>query len=164
MRDMLRLHEPFLDRDWRKLINDIDRCIVQGIQAYIESDILTTSKRTLLCRAFSELALLKRGLEPDYNVAYLPIAYAFAYLPRRVSLLAAIFEQLSICDSSGYISVLDVGAGPDVASVALSFVAPQTRMSITSLEPSDRQFQFGASLTLNQNVTRHRVKLSIENM
>ena len=74
----------------------------------------------------------------------MPLAYAFAYLARRVSAVAGVVDY---CFPNGAPRrVLDVGSGTDTTRIALQLLYPRVPFSVTTLEPSRAMRSFAESL------------------
>ncbi len=147
----MNLSNSYTRQEWRSILQRVDSAIHSAIEERIKRGAVSISD---LASGFSELALLREGREPDYSVPGIEIAYAFKYLPRRVSCLLGALARIS--DRGVPARVLDIGAGSDAASLALDVWSPglTSPIAVTCLEPSNSMRSFGQRLKLTPRVQR----------
>lgn len=97
-----------------------------------------------VANGFTQLAGLRGGEEPDYNARGLGTAYLLYYCAKRAANAAVAFANLQQTEEP--VRVLDIGAGTNATSLALSLVHPTTAFAVTAVEPSREMIIAGSQI------------------
>ena len=151
---MLRPEELTPQR-WRDLLDELDRRIADAIDEYVRSRFYGASD---IASGFSELAKLRIGQEPNYNLPGVAVAYAFKYLPQRVTCLMGALVLAGW--PSHPTSMLDIGSGSDAGSIALELLMPGEPMQIHTVEASSEMR--GLAETIAEDVRKARVRTTAD--
>jgi len=139
------LPENLTSGQWRNLLDRMDLRISDAIEDFVRAKFYGAGD---LAAGFSELYKLRGGREPDYCLPGIAVAYAFKYLPQRVTCLVATLLQAAGQRTPS--AILDVGSGSDAVSLALELLAPEDVMSSVTLEFSPEMQEFGGYLLQGQ--------------
>jgi SAM-dependent methyltransferase len=144
--------------EWRRLHEKLDRAVGEMSFDYLRG-LAIRRKRVSTQRLIDELAELRLGREPDYEMPGLPLVYALRYMPKRI---VSIFGSLlSVLDGWCPQSVLDFGSGTGATSVALDLLNLPRHINLTGLEASQEMILFSKSSRLWQRVSSQYIQGSI---
>jgi SAM-dependent methyltransferase len=136
--------------EWRRLHDRLDRTVADAALEYLRG-IAIRRIHINTQKLSDELAELRLGREPDYDMPGLPLVYALKYMPRRI---VSIFGSLlSVLDEWYPKSVLDIGSGTGATAVALDLLNLPRHINLLGLEASQEMILFSKCSRLWQRVS-----------
>lgn len=152
------MNKTLNDYEWRRLHEKLDRAVADAAFDYLHG-LAIRRKRVDTQRLIDELAELRLGREPDYDMPGLPLIYALRYMPRRI---VSIFGSLlSVLDGWYPKAVLDIGSGTGATSFALDLLNLPRHINLSGLEASQEMIRFAECSRLWQRVSTTYTQRSI---
>lgn len=132
----------FDDEYYKNWCEEVDEYVSLIINDYINS-IYVDNLKECIQQGFEELEKLRKGQDPNYDLAGVPVAYAFKYLPRKIIAMTAVLSHYFRAENVPIPEkILDVGSGTDAVSIALGLFRKQMSFKITAIEPCSYMRQF----------------------
>jgi hypothetical protein len=131
--------------EWRRLHERLDRAVAEAARFYLQG-LATRGISVDAQKCSEELAELRFGREPDYDLPGLPLLYALKYMPRRV--VCTFGSLLSVLDSWYPTSVLDIGSGPGTTALAMDLLNLPRHINLVGIEPSREMITFSEALAI----------------
>lgn len=146
------------ERDWQAIVREVDAITARAAKLDRDRRAITPGE---VANGFSELARLRRGVEPDYDARGLGTAYLLYYLARRA--LNTADACLSLDELTASVRVLDIGAGTNAGALALAVAFPGACFEVTAVEPSPEMASAGAfAVTELSNIALRPVPATLE--
>jgi SAM-dependent methyltransferase len=136
--------------EWRRLHERLDRAVAEAARFYLQG-LATRGISVDAQKCSEELAELRFGREPDYDLPGLPLLYALKYMPRRV--VCTFGSLLSVLDSWYPTSVLDIGSGPGTTALAMDLLNLPRHINLVGIEPSREMITFSESSRYRDRVS-----------
>lgn len=147
--------------EWERTVGKIDKRLNDALSQYVKKLELYTDEWTRACNALAALRA-PQSRDPDYSVKGIAAAYAFRYMPHRVSSLMGTFAVAPYLRKAPR-RVLDLGSGSDATSMALSLAYPGDEIEVMAVDTSVDMRCFGECLRLG-TVSRSYEQLSLDDV
>lgn len=119
---------------YEKLCQDLDSYIAQAVEKYIHDHHITVEA---VIEGWNDLVpKLRSGQDPNYNLLGSPVAYAFQFLPKKITAMLGVFNCWYKSKEIMPRRVLDIGAGTNAVAIALGFAVQDDPVEVVALEPS----------------------------
>ena len=136
--------------EWRYLHERLDRTVADMAFEYLRG-LAIRRKRINIQQLIDELAELRLGREPDYEMPGLPLVYALRYMPKRI---VSIFGSLLyVLEGWCPQSVIDFGSGTGATAIALDLLNLSRHINLLGFEASQEMILFSKCSGLWQRVS-----------
>jgi len=154
------LHDFNDDTSYQQLCIQVDKYIADTADRYIRDRKISQSD---IQNAWDELVpKLRSRRDPNYNLPGSPIAYAFEYLPRKITAKVGVLNYHYRGKGRLPKKVLDIGSGTNAVAIALGFSVIGDSVEVLASEPSDSMRDFTSFESKFPNITVKSISKRIE--